>query len=463
MKNSFKIKASIFLISSIISLGLLEVGLRVAGRIVLDRTQKEYIPPFDEGNSEDHDHTYEVYSKKKEPSLALCVGDSFTNGGNVQSYDTYPYHLFSNFHKTKNKVSVLNFGKCESSTFDSYERIKTFIEERKLKKEKVPNKVIILTGSADLFGINFGIVNDQKLIPYEVPTLNGIKSFRIYKVYRFFKYEIFKKFSLNESLRLSYEPISKLETEYAKIIQKNAVAIFKNSSVSYNSSKSQIEKLSKGINSKLSEVFKKEVFPNEEIRSDLYIERILIYNLGIFSRKNKHKQAIEHTLEFIKNNKTFFWKDNSLKAVKYYFTQALILQSKYTPIQIAQKLEKDFHGQKTNDYKKMLSMLNGWDEQFKSLNLERMKTWDKIYNLAKKNNIKLILQNYPSEYHSANDMIKKVSIKYDLALVDNYNIFKALIKRDGRERYLFDDDHCTPEGYELMAKNVYNTIMSGDK
>jgi lysophospholipase L1-like esterase len=462
-KTPLKVKFLIFFISTVLSLTAVEFGLRLAGEYVLSKTQREYIPPFDEGNSQNHDHTYEVYSQKQDPSLALCVGDSFTNGGNVQSYDSYPYHLFSSFQKDKKRTSVLNFGKCESSTFDSYERIKSFIEKRKADNEQVPDKVIILTGSADLFGMNFGMVNEQDLIPYEVPILKGIKSLRLYKIYRFFKYEFFRRFSLNESLRISHVPVTSKERDYAKTIQQNAITIFKNKNLVYKKNNQFIKDLSINVEGSFSESFSKEVFPDETLRGDLYIERIFIFNLSLYSRKNEHSLAIGHILEFIKENSDFFWKNNTLKAVKYYFTQALLLQSKYTPQSIAAILEEYKPSVLTEDYNKMSQMLTQWDNQMEKLNTKRMETWDKLYKLASKNNIQLILQNYPSEYLSANEVIKRVAKKYNLPLVDNYSVFKELIERDGREKYLFDDDHCTPEGYEIMAKNIYNVMTKKER
>jgi len=463
-KSSLGIKLSLFIISTILSLSFVELGLRLAGEIVLIKTQKEYIPPFDEKNSEDHDHTYEIYSKnnqtinKVDPSLALCIGDSFTNGGNVQSYDTYPFHLFSNFQKSNHNVSVLNLGKCESSTFDSFLRIKEFIKKRKENKKSIPGKIIILTGSADLFGLNFGQVNDTELIPYEVPLLKGIKSLRIYKIYRFFKYELFRRFALTDSLKITYEQISDKELNFIKTIQENSIHAFKNKDRTYEYSSNIIKELSTGLKQPLSKTLHKEVFPKEVLKGNLYIERILIYYLGILSRKNQHTNAIEYTLSFMKKNKEFFWKDNSVKAVKYYFTQALLLQSKYTSKEILSYLEESRPSLKKADYTKMFSLVSNWDKQIKNLDQERMKTWEKIYKLAKNENIKIILQNYPSEYLSANKMISRVAKKYNLPLVDNYAIFKSLISKHGREKFLFDDDHCTPEGYEVMAKNVHNIL-----
>lgn len=463
-ETSLKIKILISTFSLVVTLTLVEFGLRLMGEAVLDATQKEYIPPFDEKNSDNHDLTYEIYDSKikntssVDPNSALCVGDSFTNGGNVQSYDTYPYFLYSIFNKNNTPLSIFNFGKCESSTFDSLDRIKEFIKEKKRKKETIPGKIILLTGSADLFGINFGQVNETKLEPFIVPLQSGLKSLRLYKIYRFFKYEFFKRFSLTNSLRIPYQPTTEAEKDSLKVIINNAIEEYKGKDIAYKYSKRLEKRLLKDVTIELTPAFRKEILPNEEFHGNIYIERVLIYYVGILSRKDQHKEAIDFLLNFISKNADFFWKENTINAVKYYFTQALLLQSKYTAHTIFNKLSKLAPSKPSGDYKRMIDLIKKWDKNMDILNTRRSQAWDEIYKLTKNEGIELILMNYPSNYQSANKVLKEVSLKYNLKFIDNNKVFQDLIKKHGKERYLYDDDHCTPEGYKIMAQNIYNII-----
>ncbi len=466
--TSLKIKILLSAVSLVLTLFFVELSLRLMGEVILERTQKEYIPPFDEKNNANHDLTYEIYSTSKksnntvDPNSALCVGDSFTNGGNVQSYDTYPYFLYSIFQKQDQNFSIFNFGKCESSTFDSLARIKEFISKRKSSNESLPGKIVLLTGSADLFGISFGQVNESKLEPFTIPLQTGIKTLRLYKIYRFFKYEIFKRFSLTNSLRIPYTPTNKEEENSLKTIIENSIKIFKDKKIEYKYSKDLENLLLKNVSAKLSPGFQKEVLPKEEFSGNVYIERVLIYYVGILSRKDMHKEAIDYLLNFIQHHRDYFWKDNTIKAVKYYFTQALLLQSKYSSQFIHKRLVELAPIQNTKDYTKMITLIERWEKNMSLLNTEREETWDEIYTLTKNEGIELILMNYPSNYQSANRMLKKISSKYKLRFVDNNTIFQSLIKKNGKEKYLYDDDHCTPEGYSLMAQNLYD-VLSKDK
>ena len=79
-----------------------EVALRAAGHLVQQAYEKEYIPEFDESNNQDNDLTYEHFNSSGNSSV-MCIGDSFTNGGNVQSYDTYPYFLYKKLNDDHKK------------------------------------------------------------------------------------------------------------------------------------------------------------------------------------------------------------------------------------------------------------------------------------------------------------------------------------------------------------------------
>ncbi|WP_157868300.1 SGNH/GDSL hydrolase family protein [Halobacteriovorax marinus] len=462
--TSLKVKILIATTSLVLTLFFVEVTLRLLGEAVLEATQREYIPPFDEKNSDNHDLTYEVYNSKKtkdikvDPDSALCVGDSFTNGGNVQSYDTYPYFLYNQFEKKGKSFSVFNFGKCESSTFDSYTRIRDFIQKKKNANEPLPGKIILLTGSADLFGVNYGSVNDSKLEPFIVPIETGVKKLRIYKIYRFFKYELFKRFSLTNPLRIPYQATSPEEQVALKKIITNSLTIFKDNKSDYSYSKEIEKKILKDVNLQLSKGFRKEVLPLESFSGNIYIERVLIYYVGMLSRRDMHKEAIDYLLGFIKDHSNFYWRDNTITAVKYYFTQAILLQSKYSSNDIHQMLIETAPKEETKSYKKILNLVNSWDENIKLLNAKREETWKDLYEMTKKEGIELILMNYPSNYQSANSMLERTAKKYNLRFVDNNSLFQKLIKRDGKEKYLYDDDHCTPEGYKIMAQNIFNTI-----
>jgi len=84
----------------------------------------------------------------------------------------------------------------------------------------------------------------------------------------------------------------------------------------------------------------------------------------------------------------------------------------------------------------------------------------KIVEFCQENNIKLIIQNYPYPYFSVNKTLEELALKHSLPFVDNQSVFDNLVKKEGREKYFFDSDHCTPKGHDVMVENVYNVLVS---
>ena len=87
---------------------------------------------------------------------------------------------------------------------------------------------------------------------------------------------------------------------------------------------------------------------------------------------------------------------------------------------------------------------------------------EEIINLCRKNNIKLIIQDYPYPYPYADKAVRDIAIKHSLSLVENSKVFSKLLEKGERKTYIQDDTHCTPHGYRIMAENIYELIASED-
>jgi len=83
-----------------------------------------------------------------------------------------------------------------------------------------------------------------------------------------------------------------------------------------------------------------------------------------------------------------------------------------------------------------------------------------IAQFCRENNIKLIVQNYPYPYFSVNKLLEDLARKHSLPFVDNYSVFKELMEKEGREKYILDSDHCTSKGHAVMVKNIYRILVS---
>ena len=84
---------------------------------------------------------------------------------------------------------------------------------------------------------------------------------------------------------------------------------------------------------------------------------------------------------------------------------------------------------------------------------------EKVVALCRRNNIHLIIQNYPYAYHSANRVLENVASKNNVTFIDNYSIFNKFLPEE-KTKYFSDFDHCTKEGHWIMANNIYNVLKT---
>lgn len=82
-----------------------------------------------------------------------------------------------------------------------------------------------------------------------------------------------------------------------------------------------------------------------------------------------------------------------------------------------------------------------------------------IADFCRDNNIELIIQNYPYPYYKVNEILEGIAEKNSLIFIDNYSVFKELISEYGKDKYILDSDHCTPEGHKVMAENIYKILL----
>ncbi|MCK5343782.1 MAG: tetratricopeptide repeat protein, partial [Candidatus Heimdallarchaeota archaeon] len=91
---------------------------------------------------------------------------------------------------------------------------------------------------------------------------------------------------------------------------------------------------------------------------------------------------------------------------------------------------------------------------------DKIKQWvesdiERIIAVCQKNNIKIILQDYPGDY-AINRVLKKTAAIYHIPFVNNSERINALTKK---ESFIARDGiHCNDRGYAMMAENVYEKI-----
>jgi len=452
LKDQIYLKVLLSVISLVLSLSALEGGLRIAGIALNYQKQADYIP-YDEKNSYIRDESYESYNNSSSNQTILCIGDSFTNAGNVKSYHSYPYNLFKLFKQQKKPKRVLNMGLCEDSTFGVHDRFKNFLNKYQNTK-KFPAKVIILIGAADKFE-RFEIEKDDKHVLdwFEVRDSNWITRTRLFKVYRHIKLSFIQKY-LSDGI--SDDGLVK-SNEFEEIKEK--YLFFKNK-IKLNANDPKLQKLVSKAQETLPLGFIN-YCNNLNIKFNNASElthSLLVYMSKILITRHRHDLALKWLLDLAVSEPINFW-SGKFDDAYFRIIQTYQIQSKYSEKEVLKLLDKsliDFPQiNKMKNFNEFYTLVRDSEQIASYVDLKRLKTWEKIVSLCKDNNIKLYVMNYPSEYKSANRIINQVVEKFDLNFIDNNNYFKKLIERDGRGKYLEDDDHLTPLGYRLMAKQIH--------
>ncbi len=100
--------------------------------------------------------------------------------------------------------------------------------------------------------------------------------------------------------------------------------------------------------------------------------------------------------------------------------------------------------------------------RLRSNNPQTQYNYQKLQEILKQRNVKLVLVQYP--LRSIKYLKKMVDDRDGIVFVDNELIFKKVLKTSGYKDYFIDRfagdfGHCTERGYELLARNIADTIL----
>jgi len=439
MNRQILSKITLSLVSLILSLVLLEGGLRLAGAYFV-QDSGQYYSPYEESSDYVRDRVYEKFGDQPKLGSILAIGDSFTNGGNVKSYHSYPYYLYEYFSNSNNPKTVLNMGVCEDSTFGVKDRLKEFVIDN---KGKLPESIVLLIGSADKYE-RYEIESDDKLKLdwYEVNPPSFYRSLRIYKVFRHIKLSLLHKYLLGteEIQEGDFEQVKKV---YLELKQKVLDPNFKFNEKEY------LTKLPTGFKNYCEGLSIKFSSSKEMIHSTL------IYMTKILSSNLRHDEAFYWLIDLAKAFPEDFW-GGQFEDAYFRIIQVYQIQSKYDSEFVLKQFDE-----KTSDhkyFKEFYQLVKDQEKVDRYVDQKRIEAWKEIISLTKANNIKLYVMNYPSDYKSANQIIEKVVKENNLLFIDNHSYFKEIILKEGRSKILEDDDHLTPLGYRLMAEHIFKRM-----
>lgn len=441
MKN-IKFKVSIFVLSLVISIIIAELLLQ---KIIRDVNLPRVYHDVAEFNLYDkeqegkeryfRDQSQEVY-QSNEKTEVICLGDSFTNGGNTFWDNTYPYKLFLRFNK---QVTVRNLGVCSSTTLAVSRRLEEFFNGPEYDSSK-KYIISIMIGAADIFSRNLEIISEidnSKFQKWHNMELEQSKKESLLEKIYFFR--VLKILSVEIYNRLIGARNSLLSsTKFNQEIQKCAISPTKKF------------------------ICLKELISNNDDFADLKLDLkehlVMRYLSGDMAVKSSEiSKIIFDFLEMVKVHPRYLEKD--------YFVMDLMglakLQDKITIRELGTFILE--HSKGINPKSELVNgeMVKNAIisiEEFDNLNVIRDMEWNKIKKIAKKYNAKLIVMNYPVAYKSTNDYLATMSKKNNLTFLDTERIFTE--RNNTKEPLLDDWEHCSPKGYDLIAELLFNQLES---
>lgn len=82
-----------------------------------------------------------------------------------------------------------------------------------------------------------------------------------------------------------------------------------------------------------------------------------------------------------------------------------------------------------------------------------------IVRLCKKNTIAVVLQDYPHWWEGLQIILDAIAKREGIPLVANSHVFTRMLDTSAYSRFFAPDGHCNENGYGIMAKNIYETIL----
>ncbi len=133
----------------------------------------------------------------------------------------------------------------------------------------------------------------------------------------------------------------------------------------------------------------------------------------------------------------------------------------YDVISQMENIIKDkYQGQERVKALRYLKLLRLFANEKKEI--ERLLSYnlDRIMEIVRTHNIRVILMDYPYAVWQIKDVLLKKAQAYKIPFIDNYAIFEAKLKQGPlkREDLFAGDGHCNAAGYNLIAENVYKVL-----
>jgi len=479
---SLKMKISIALVSLVTALAFLEVGLR-------------FIGPAGQRS----ERIYRKENLAPGPKI-LCVGDSFTHGGRTRRDETYPYYLEQMIHEASRArpappgtpspgpYRVVNAGVCAMNTREMWEFLPEWIETFR------PEILLLLAGSANWFSpLDYDLYRRGDWFSRLKRLLfrsRVVKMLFFLKIQAWGPERLIRADDLPERYRLDRKrggpPAEtaasaygdRLRTRYASLhdvsaggspltdawkaraagVAQEALALSEESGPGQGNDAILLraEALSQAgryqdADTELTRALADRP-DSAELRQALAFYRRLAADRC--RQQRRMYESLEWYLEAIEADPS--------DADNYSWTFLISgFQSRYSAADVLAALENlpvapssPAAAEAFRESKRLLAERAAEQADFEKHTDQDLQP---VADLCKANGVLLIVLNYPISYPMINGVLEKLARENDLPFVDNLAVFRDL---HPRERFILDDEHCSPEGHRVLAENVYRALQA---
>lgn len=424
-----------------------------------------------------------IASGKDAAATVLCLGDSYTYGGDTPRAYTYPAQLQQVLDKrSPGSFRVVNGGICEETSLEMLDRLDGLLDKN------TPDIAVLFIGSANLFKLHFRDGRPSWL-------LRAATDMRIYRMVHIISVNLRARFAnrsagLEETyretpprynhsapaLRIKHKKDPASLTAVEKIwhaMDENDYSAAEAMALDGMRKKPDDPELlyalgnikfrqghkteAVGIVRKLLKIADAALAKDP---ADLYargLKAFCFYGLADMAISSyRFSDAIPYLLEGLQL-------DPGAPRMHYLLSQSYSLQSVYTAEYIAERLEALT---KTDErlaadpvftshllYFRETSEVEGRVRRLLEADLSE------AVRRLKKRGVRIIFQNYPVSFPLANNALKETARVHGLEFLDIEKMFAAIVKRGERDRYLMDMDHFTPEGNRLLAETMADAIL----
>ena len=130
-------------------------------------------------------------------------------------------------------------------------------------------------------------------------------------------------------------------------------------------------------------------------------------------------------------------------------------------VQMENIIKDKYQGEERLKTLKSLKLLCLFAKEKKEIERQLNYNLDRIMEIVKMYNIKVILMDYPVKVWQIRDILRKKADAHRIPFIDNYTIFEAKLKQAlyKKEDLFVKDSHCNAAGYNLIVENVYKVLI----